>query len=203
MVRKTDLRGKKSLLVYCYSNRPNFSTHENTTCWLLQLLQIKLRRVKFLIKFAFPYLRIRAEFSKLLRKVSLNKGMLNCKAFIPTLSKLTCTCRHVLLWSHASQTYLSTQTLIRSSGSFHLTVIARMSFLVPADISFSLSCPIQTKPSTRTFSYHRNRPHKITCPYKQTFTFLCCSLHRPTRPQGHFLFTEISHTSLLSQTDAF
>ena len=45
--------------------------------------------------------------------------------------------------------------------------------LVQANISFSLSWPAQTKPSTGTFS----NPHKITYPYKQTFTFLCRSLH--------------------------
>ena len=129
--------------------------------------------------------------------------MLKCKTFIPTLSKLTRTCRRVLLWSHATQTYLSTQTLIHSSGCFLFTVIACTSLLVQADISFSLLWPIQTKPSTLTFSYHRHNTHKITCLYKQTFTFLCRSLHRPTRPQGHLLFTDISRTGLLAHTDAF
>ena len=90
--------------------------------------------------------------------------MLKCKTFIPTLSKLTRTCRRVLLWSHATHTYLSTQTLIRSSGCFRFTVIARTSLLVPANISFSLSLPVQTKPSTRIFSQHQHSPHKITCP---------------------------------------
>ena len=66
------------------------------------------RRVEFLIKSVFPYLLICAEFSRRLRKVSLNKGMLKYKPFVPTLSKLTRTCRRVLLWSHATQTYLST-----------------------------------------------------------------------------------------------
>ena len=47
-----------------------------------------------------------------------------------------------------------------------------MSLLVPADVSFCLLWPIQTKPSTWTFSYHWHSPRKITCPYKQTFTFL-------------------------------
>ena len=56
----------------------------------------------------FPYFLICAEFSKRLRKVSLNKGILKCKTFIPTLSKLTRTCRRVLLWSHATQSYLPT-----------------------------------------------------------------------------------------------
>ena len=116
MLHKIDLRGKKSLLVYCYSNLPNFSTHKNIICWLVQPVQIQLRRVEFLIKSVFPYLRICVEFSKRLRKVSLNKGMLKCKTFIRTLSQLTPTCRRVLSWSHAAQTYLSTQTLIRSSG---------------------------------------------------------------------------------------
>ena len=88
LLRKKDLRGNKSLLVYCYSSQPNFSTHENIFCWLLQPVQIRLRRVEFLIRFVFLYLRIRAEFSKRLRKVSLNKGMLKCKTFIPALSKL-------------------------------------------------------------------------------------------------------------------
>ena len=151
----------------------------------------------------FPYLLIRAEFSKRLCKVSLNKGMLKSKTFIPTLSKLIRTCMHLLLWSHATQTYLSTKTLIRSSGGFLFTDIAPTSLLVPADVAFSLSWPMQTKPSTRTFSYLRHNPHKITCPYKQTFNFLCHSLHKPTRPQGHFLFTDISHTGLLAHTDAF
>ena len=118
MLRKKDLRGNKSLLVYCYSSQPNFSTHENIFCWLLQPVQIRLRRVEFLIRFVFLYLRIRVEFSKRLRKVSLNKGMLKCKTFIPTLSKLTRTCRRVLLWLHTTQTYLSTQTLIGSSTCF-------------------------------------------------------------------------------------
>ena len=111
MQRKKDLPGNKSLLVYCYSSQPNFSNHKNIFCWLLQPVQIRLRRLEFLIRFVFFYLRIRAEFS-------LNKGMLKCKTFIPTLSKLTRTCRRVLLWSHATQTYLSTQTLIRSSRCF-------------------------------------------------------------------------------------
>ena len=161
------------------------------------------RRVEFLIKPVFPYLLICAEFSKHLRKVSLNKGMLKCKTFIPTLSKLTRTCRRVLSWSHATQTYLSTLTLICSSGCFLFTVIAPTSLLAPADISFSLLQPVQTKPSTRMFSYHRHSPHKITCPYKQVFTFLCRSLQRPTRSQGHLLFTDISYTGLLAHTDAF
>ena len=90
-----DLRGKKSLLVYCYSNLPNFSTHENTFGWLLQPVQIRLRRVEVLIKFVFPYLRICVEFSKCLRKVSPNKGMLKCKTLILNPSKLTRTCRRV------------------------------------------------------------------------------------------------------------
>ena len=42
-------------------------------------------------------------------------------------------------------------------------------------------------------------PHKITCPYKQTFPFLFRSLHRATR----FLFTDTSHTGLLAHTGAF
>ena len=123
--------------------------------------------------------------------------MLKCKTFIPTLCKLTRTCRRVLLWSHATHTYLSTKTLIRSSGRFLFIVIARTSLLVPADVSFFLSWPMQTKWSTRTFSYLR---HKITCPYKQMFTFLCHSLHRPTRPQWHLLFTDIYHTGLHGKT---
>ena len=125
------------------------------------------------------------------------------QTFIPTLSKLTHTCRRVLLWLHSIQTCLSTQTLIRSSGRFLFTVIARTSLLVPADISFYLSRPIQTKPSIQMFSYQRHGPHKITCPYKQAFTFLCRSLHRSTRPQRHLLFTDISHTGLLAHTDVF
>ena len=71
-------------------------------------------------KVVFPYLRICIEFSKHLRQVSLNKGMLKWKTFIPTLSKLIRTCRRVLLWSHTTQTYLSTRTLIRSSGCLFL-----------------------------------------------------------------------------------
>ena len=129
--------------------------------------------------------------------------MLKCKTFIPTLSKLTRTCRNVLSWSHATQTYPSTQTLIRSSGCFLFTVIVGTSLLVQTDISFSLSWLVQTKSYTRTFSYHPHNPHKITCPYIQTFTFLCNSLLRLTGPQGHLLFTDISHTGLLAHTDAF
>ena len=172
-----DLRGKKSLLVYNYSNLPNFSTHENIFCWLLQLVQIRLRRVEILIRFVFLYLRIRAEFSKRLRKVSLNKGMLKCKTFIPTLSKLTRTCRRVLLWSPANQTYLSTQTLIRSSGRF----------LFYRHSSHELTRPNRRFPfsvvacADQTVSYLRHSPHKITCPYKKMFTFLCRRLHRLTR----------------------
>ena len=112
------MRGKKSILVHCYSNLPNFSTHENICCWLLQPVQIRLRRVEFLIKSVFLYLWIHPEFSKRLHKVSLNKRILKCKTFIPTLSKLTRTCGHVLLWLHATQTYLLTQTLICSFGRF-------------------------------------------------------------------------------------
>ena len=98
MLRKTDLRSKKSLLVYCYSNLPNFSTHENIFYWLLQPDQIRFRRVEFLIKFVFPYLWICAEFSKRLLKVSLNKGMLKCKTFSPTRSKLNRAYRRVLFY---------------------------------------------------------------------------------------------------------
>ena len=129
--------------------------------------------------------------------------MLKCKTFIPTLTKLTRTCRRVLSQSHATQTYLSIQTLFRSSGCFFFTIIARTRLLVQAEISFSLSWPLQTKPFGQTFSYHRHNPHKVTRPYKQTFTFLFCSLNRSTRPQGHLLLTEISHTGLLAHTDAF
>ena len=180
MLRKLDLWSKTSLLVYCCFSLPNFSTHKNIFCWLLQPVQIPLRRVEFLIKFISPYLQVCAEFSKLLRKAALNKRMLNCKIFIPTLSKLTRRCRRVLLWSHATQTYLSTQALILSSGRFFFTVIARTSLLIQADIFFPLSWPVQTKPSTRTFSYHRHNPHKITCPYN--------GLHRPTCPHGRCIF---------------
>ena len=159
-----NLRVKKSLLVYCYSNLPNFSTHENIFCWLLQSVQIRLRRVEFLIKFVFPNLMIHVEFSKCLFNVSLNKGKLKCKSFILTSSKLTCRCRHVFL-SHATHTYSSTQTFFFffavvhldsfvHLGVFFFTVIARTNLLVPADVSFPLPWPIQTKPSTRTFSYH-------------------------------------------------
>ena len=104
LLRKEDLRSNKSLLVYCYSSQSNFSTDENNFCWFLQSVQIQLQGVEFLIKFVFLYLRIRAEISKRLLKVSLNKGMLKCKIFIPTLSKLTRMCRCVLLWLHATQT---------------------------------------------------------------------------------------------------
>ena len=144
-------------------------------------------------KVCILYIQICAQFSKRLRKVSLNKRMLKCKTFIPTLSKLNRTCRSVLLWPHAAQTYLSTQTLIRSSWCFLFTVIARPSLVVLAYIFFSMSWPVQTKPSTRMFSFHRRSPHKITYPCKQAFVFLYCSLHRQTRPQGHLLFTDISH----------
>ena len=159
------------------------------------------RRVEFLIKSVFPYFLICAEFSKRLRKVSLNKGMFKCKTFIRTFKKLTRTCRRALLWSHATQTHLPTQTMIRSSGCFLFTVIACTSLLVPAYIFLSLSWRVQTKPSTRTFSYHWHSTHKITSPYKKGLTFLCRSLQRTTRSQGHLLFTDISHTDLLAHTD--
>ena len=172
---------KKSLLDYCYSNLPNFSTHENTFCWLLQPVQIRLRSVEFLIKFVFLYLQIRVEFSKCLRN------------------------RRVLL-SHATDLLVHTDSpfrLIRPSGRFLFTVIARTSLLVPADVSFLLPWPIQTKPSTRTFSYRSHSPQRLSCPHIQAFTFLCRSLHRPTRPQGHFLFTDIAHTGFLIHSEAF
>ena len=156
-----------------------------------------------MIKSVFPYLLICAEFSRRLRKVFLNKGMLKYKPFIQTLSKLIRTCRCVLLWLHSTQTYLFTYTFIRSSRCFLFTVIARTSLHIPADISFSLSWPVQTKPSTLMFSYHQHSPQKITCPYKQGFTFPCGSLHRPTRPQGYLLFTDISNTGLLNHMEAF
>ena len=105
-------------------------------------------------------------------------------------SKLTRTCRGVLSWSHVTQSYLSTQILIRSSGCFLFIAIACASFLVQVDISFSLSWPVQTKPCKQTFSYYRHNQQKITYPYKQTFTFLCCGLHRPVHPQGHLLLTD-------------
>ena len=124
------------------------------------------------------------------------------QTFILTLSKHTCTYRHVLLWLHATRTYLSMQTLIHSSKMFSFQC-HNSHKLTPADIFFSLSWPVQTKLSTRMFSYHRHSPHKITCPYKQVFTFLYHSLHRPTHPQGHLLFTDISHTSLLAHADVF
>ena len=164
MLRKEDLGSNKSLLVYCYSSQPNFSTHENNFSWLLQPVQIRLQRVEFLIKFVFLYFSIRAEFSKHLPKVSLSKGMLKCKIFIPTLNKLT----------------------------------------LGEDVYYYGHMPLrETKPSTRRFSYHRHNPYKTICLYKQMFTFLCCSLHRPTRPQGHLLLTDISHTGLFAHTDAF
>ena len=150
-----NLRVKKSLLVYCYSNLTNFSTHENIFCWLLQPVQIRLRRVEFLIKFVFPNLMIHVEFSKCLFNVSLNKGKLKCKSFILTSSKLTCTCRHVFL-SHATLVFFFAVVHLGSFvhlGVFFFTVIARTNLLVPADVSFPLPWPIQTKPSTRTFSY--------------------------------------------------
>ena len=122
-----NLRDKKSLLIYCYSNLPNFSTNEYIFCWLLQPVQIQLRRVEFSTKFIFPYLMIHVEFSKCLCKVSLKKGMPKWQTFILTPSKLTCTCRHVLL-PHATHTGSSTQTffslcrrpfrLIRPSARF-------------------------------------------------------------------------------------
>ena len=64
-------------------------------------------RVEFLLKSVLPYLLIFYKFSKCLCKVSLNKRMLKCKTFILILSKHTCTYRRVLLWLHATRTYLS------------------------------------------------------------------------------------------------
>ena len=151
-------------------------------------------RVEFLIKSVFPYLLICAEFSKYLRIVSLNKGMLKCKTVIPTLSKFTGTCRQLLLWLHAFQTYLSTYTLIHSSGCFLFTVIAHTSLLVPTDFSFSLLWPVETKPSTRMFSYHQHNPHNITCPCKHLLSSVAAYMGQ---------LTNISHTGLLNHTDAF
>ena len=51
-------------------------------------------------------------------------------------------------------------------GVFFFIVIACTSLLVWAGISFSLWWPVQTKPYTRTFSFHWHNPHKITCLYK-------------------------------------
>ena len=155
-----------------------------------------------MIKFVFLYLRIYAEFSKRLCKVSLNKGMLKCKTFIQTLSKLTRRCRRVLLWSHATQTYLSTKTLIRSSGCLLFTVITRTSLLVQADISFSLSWSVQTKTSIWTFSYRRYNPHKITGPYTNRGLLSSVVAYIGQLVQkGHLLLNDISHSGLPAHTD--
>ena len=74
-----------------------------------QPVQIRLQRVKFLLKFLFPCFRFRVELSKYLRKVCLNKGMLKCKTFMLTPSELTHTNRHVFL-SHPTLALSSTQT---------------------------------------------------------------------------------------------
>ena len=110
---------------------------------------------------------------------------------------------------------LSTQTLIRSSGRGFFTVIACTSLLAPAYFSFSLSWPIQTKPSTRTFSYNRHSPRKITCPYNpllqptqansstRTSTFHQHLPHRLTCPYRRFLASVTAHTGQPVHMDNF
>ena len=166
-----DLRDKKSLLVYCYSNLPNFSTHENIFCWLLQPVQIRLRRVEFLIKFVFPNLMIHVEFAKCLFNVSLNKGMLKCETFILTSSKLTCTC-HIHLLVHTDIFFFCRCPfrLIRPSGrflfychsSYELTRPSRcfLSFAVAytdqavhKNVFLPLTHPTQANSSTQTDVY--------------------------------------------------
>ena len=165
-----DLRGKKSLLVQCYSNLPNYSTHENIFCWLLQLVQIRLRRVKFLIKFVFSCLWFHEEFSKCHRKASLNKGILKWKIFTLTPGELNYTRRHVFLY-RSTLAYSSTKTfsslcggpfrLTCPRGRFLSTVIAHTGLLLHTDVFVILQRPIQVNPSTRTFSFHWLSPHKL------------------------------------------
>ena len=190
-----DLRGKKSFLVYCYSNLPNFSIHENILCWLLQPLRIRLRKVKFLIKFVFPYLRICSEFSKCLCKVSLNRKMLKCIIFILAPSKVTLACRHISL-SHVTQIYSSTQTCSVHTQTFSFYCHSSHWFTCP-NRHFLLSAgayvgqTIHTGVFLSLFLPHSS--HRLTYLHTQTFTFLCRGLNKPTHLRGHFLFIDIAH----------
>ena len=70
---------------------------------------------------------------------------------------------------------------------------------VLTDVSYSLPWPIQAKPSTRTFFYHRYSPHRLTCP--RAFQLLS----RPTQinlsTQLFYFHWHSSHT--LIYTDVF
>ena len=71
-------------------------------------------------------------------------------------------------------------SLHRYFPAFAVVHLVRIIYM---DLPFSSSQPIRADSST------------------QTFSSLCRSLHRPTRPCRHFLSTEIAHTGLLVQTN--
>ena len=102
---------------------PIFPPTKFIFCWFSQPVQIPLRMVKFLIKFAFPYLRFRIESSKCLGQVSLNKGIFVYETFILITTKLTCTQRHAFL-------FLSYKGLL-----VHTDILKPLSWLIWADSS--------------------------------------------------------------------
>ena len=80
---------------------------------------------------------------------------------------------------------LSQRSRAYSSTRFHSSAAAYTDQAVHTDVFLPLTLPAQANSFT------------------QTFTFPCRSLHMPTRPQGHFLLTDIIHTGLLAHTDTF
>ena len=172
-----NLRDKKSLLVYCYSNLPNFSTHENIFGWLLQSVPDSITKGRAFDKVVFPNLMIHVEFSKCLCHVSLNKGMLKCKTFILTPSKFTCTCRHVLL-SHAIYTYSST------------------------DIFFCRRPFRLIRPSGR-FLFYCHSSHELTRPSRRFLSFAMAYTDQTVHKDVFLSLTYPTQANLFTQTDAY
>ena len=93
-------------------------------------------------------------FSKRHRKVSLNKEMLKCKTFTPTLNKLTRTCRRVLLGRHPNLPVhtgfdsfiwtlsfyrLNSHELTRPSRRFFLSIVTYTDQTIHMDIFLPLT----------------------------------------------------------------
>ena len=98
-------------------------------------------------------------------------------------------CPHISVFFYCH----SLHGLTCSNRRFLSSAVAYVDQTIHTDVLLSLFLP---------HSPHTHR-HTHTCPHTQTFVFLCRGLHRPTRPLGHFLFINITHTDLLAQTDAF
>ena len=94
-------------------------------------------------------------------------------------------CPHISVFFYCH----SLHGLTCSNRRFLFSAVAYVGQTIHTDVLLSLFLP--------------HSPHRLACPHTETFVFLRRRLHKPTRPLGHFLFINMTHTDLLVQTDAF